>query len=181
MGLAPNLGARILSLAAPGQVAIDELTRRLLAPSFTVQALGRHALKGIAEPVAVYLVSGERPAESRFDARKGQDLAPMVGRDQELALLTGALGAGARRRRPGGAAGGRGGHRQVAPGAGAARRLRCRAGWAHPLAMLGLPHRQRAVAGDPALEPRGRLAGMQDSTDAVLDKLESADRRRTRK
>jgi class 3 adenylate cyclase/tetratricopeptide (TPR) repeat protein len=87
VGVTPNLAARLLGLAAPGQVVIDELTQRLLAPSFPVQPLGRHALKGIAQPMAAYAVSGERPADSRFDARKGQDLAPMVGRDQELALL----------------------------------------------------------------------------------------------
>ena len=66
---------------------IDELTQRLLAPSLAVQPLGRHVMKGIAQPVAAFAVSAERAADSSFDARKGPDLAPMVGRDQELALL----------------------------------------------------------------------------------------------
>ena len=87
VGLTPNLAARLLALAAPGQVVIDELTRRLLAPSFALQPLGSQAMKGIAEPVAVYAVSGERLADTRFDAHKGQNLAPMIGRDHELALL----------------------------------------------------------------------------------------------
>ncbi len=156
VGLAPNLGARILGLAAPGQVAIDELTRRLLAPSFTVQALGRHALKGIAEPVAAYLVSGERPAESRFDARKGQDLAADGRARPRARAADGALGAGARRRRPGGVAGGRGGHRQVAPGACAAGRMRMPGRMGASSGNARLPHGQRSVAGDPAPGPRGR-------------------------
>ena len=88
VGLAPNLAARVLGLAGPGQVVIDELTQRLLAPSFAVQPLGRHALKGIAQPVAAFAVSDERAVDSSFDARRGPDLAPMIGRDQELALLT---------------------------------------------------------------------------------------------
>ena len=86
VGVTPNMGARLQALAAPGQVVIDELTRRL-APAFAVQPLPAQALKGIAGPVAAYAVSGERATDSRFDARKGHDLTPMVGRDQELALL----------------------------------------------------------------------------------------------
>ena len=88
VGLTPNLAARLLSLAAPEQVVIDGLTRRLLSPSFSMQSLGSHALKGIGEPVAAYAVRDERAADSRFDARKGHDLAPMVGRGTELALMT---------------------------------------------------------------------------------------------
>ncbi len=87
VGVTPNMGARLQALAAPGQVVIDELTRRL-APAFAVQPLPPQALKGIAEPVTAYAVSAERATDSRFDARKGHELTPMVGRDQELALLT---------------------------------------------------------------------------------------------
>lgn len=86
VGVTPNMGARLQALAAPGQVVIDELTRRL-APAFAVQPLPAQALKGIAELVTAYAVSGERPTDSRFDARKGHELTPMEGRDQELALL----------------------------------------------------------------------------------------------
>jgi len=87
VGLTPNLGARLLTLAETGQVVIDELTRQLLPSSFTVLSLGRHVLKGIGEPVDAYAVGGEQLADSRFDARRGQALVPMIGRDQELALL----------------------------------------------------------------------------------------------
>jgi len=89
VGVTPNLAARVLGIAAPGQVVIDELTRRLLAPGFAVQSLGRHAFKGIDQAVPTYAVSGEPVAESRFDAHngQGQDIPPMIGRDQELALL----------------------------------------------------------------------------------------------
>ena len=87
VGETPNLAARLQALAAPGQVAIAAATRRLLGAGFALEALGERALKGIGEPVQAYLVTGERPVESRFEARSGPSLLPMVGRDQELALL----------------------------------------------------------------------------------------------
>jgi len=50
--LAPNLGARLQALAAPGQVVVDELTRQLLAASFAAEPLGCLTLEGFAKPVA---------------------------------------------------------------------------------------------------------------------------------
>jgi len=87
VGLAPNLAARLLGLAEPEQVVIDKLTRQLLAPSFALQPLGSHTLKGVGGPVAAYAVVGERPTDTRFDAHRGHEVTPMVGREQELALL----------------------------------------------------------------------------------------------
>ena len=87
VGVTPNLAARLQALAAPGQVVLDATTAALLCASFEVQRLGEHALKGVPEPVAVYAVIAERPADSRFDSRSGPQLAPMIGRGEELALL----------------------------------------------------------------------------------------------
>ncbi|HEY9065383.1 MAG TPA: AAA family ATPase [Burkholderiaceae bacterium] len=87
VGAAPMVTAQLQALAPPGQVVIDELSARLLGSSFVLHPLGRHMLQGIAEPVTAYAVTGEKPADSRFDARQGQALAPMVGREQELSLL----------------------------------------------------------------------------------------------
>jgi class 3 adenylate cyclase len=88
VGETPNLAARLQALAAPGQVVIAEATRRLLGTSFVLENLGERELKGISEPVQACAVTGERPVESRFEARSGPSLLPMVGRDQELALLS---------------------------------------------------------------------------------------------
>jgi hypothetical protein len=74
------------TVAGPGQVVVAETTRRLLGAGFIVDELGQHALKGLSERVNVYAVSGERAIETRFEARAGA-LQPIVGRDQELALL----------------------------------------------------------------------------------------------
>jgi class 3 adenylate cyclase/predicted ATPase len=87
VGETPNLAARLQAVAAAGQVVIAEPTRRLLGASFELEDLGEHDLKGIDRPVNAFAVAGERSVESRFEARSGLALLPMVGRDQELALL----------------------------------------------------------------------------------------------
>jgi class 3 adenylate cyclase len=87
VGETPNFAARLQSIAAPGQVVIAGATRRLLGAAFALEDLGERELKGIGTPVQAYAVTGERPLESRFEAMSGPALLPMVGRDQELALL----------------------------------------------------------------------------------------------
>jgi class 3 adenylate cyclase/predicted ATPase len=87
VGETPNLAARLQGIAAPGQVVIAEGTRRLLGAGFVLEDLGERELKGIGTPVQAYAVTGERPLESRFEAMSGPALLPMIGRDQELALL----------------------------------------------------------------------------------------------
>ena len=85
VGDTPNLAARLQEVATPGQVVIAGATRRLLGERFELADLGPQTLKGLAEAEA-FAVVGERALESRFEAHSGQVL-PMVGRDQELALL----------------------------------------------------------------------------------------------
>ena len=87
VGDTPNLAARLQGVAEPGTVVIAEATRRLLGDLFELRALGAQSLKGIAEPVPAFAVLGERALESRFAARQGGGVAPLVGRDQELGLL----------------------------------------------------------------------------------------------
>ena len=86
VGDTPNLAARLQTVAQPGQVVIADATRQLTGTGFTMSSLGPRALKGIADPVEAFAVLGARAQESRFVQRSGL-LSPMVGRDQELALL----------------------------------------------------------------------------------------------
>ena len=44
-------------------------------------------LKGIAEPVQAWTVTGVLSVESRFQAARRVDLSPLVGRDEEITLL----------------------------------------------------------------------------------------------
>jgi hypothetical protein len=82
-----NLAARLQGIAAPGQVVIADLTRRLLGASFELDNRRARALKGISEPTRAFAVIGERAVESRFEAMSGPSVLPIFGRDQELALL----------------------------------------------------------------------------------------------
>ena len=86
-GETPNLAARLQTLAEPGGVVVAPSTRRLVGELFEFVDLGPHDLKGFAKPVTAFTVEGERTVASRFEARSSSAVLPMVGRDQELALL----------------------------------------------------------------------------------------------
>jgi class 3 adenylate cyclase/tetratricopeptide (TPR) repeat protein len=86
LGSAPNLGARLQSLAEPGQVLVSGVTQRLAGAFFDFEPLGLRSLRGVAEPVAVYRALAERPVASSADCADRESI-PVVGRDGELALL----------------------------------------------------------------------------------------------
>jgi len=87
VGETPNLAARLQEVAPPGGVVVADGTRRLLGEVFDLRSLGPTRLKGFARPVPGFLVVCERPADSRFETLRPGRLLPMVGRDQELALV----------------------------------------------------------------------------------------------
>ncbi|HEX6313263.1 MAG TPA: adenylate/guanylate cyclase domain-containing protein, partial [Gemmatimonadaceae bacterium] len=88
VGETPNLAARLQSLAGPGQVVISNSTRRLLGDSFDLTDLGAPAIKGIAGPVQLWKVESVRRTSGRFEAaHAGMELTPLVGREEETALL----------------------------------------------------------------------------------------------
>jgi class 3 adenylate cyclase/tetratricopeptide (TPR) repeat protein len=87
VGETPNLAARLQALAQPGSVVISQTTRRLLGGLFELTDLGPQRLRGFAEPLTAWRVEGEGRAEGRFEARQAAGLTPMVGREEEIALL----------------------------------------------------------------------------------------------
>jgi hypothetical protein len=87
VGETPNLAARLQTLAAPGSVVISQATRRLVGGLFELTELDAQTLKGFAAPVRAWQVTAEGQAESRFQALHGARLTPLIGRDEELALL----------------------------------------------------------------------------------------------
>jgi predicted ATPase/class 3 adenylate cyclase len=87
VGDTPNLAARLQALAAPESVVISQATRRLVAGVFELEDLGPQRLKGFAEPLTVWRVAGHGRAEGRFEARQTAGLTPLVGREEEIALL----------------------------------------------------------------------------------------------
>ncbi len=86
-GTTPNLAARLQSMAEPGQVVIDAMTRRLTGAAFVLEDLGHRELKGFAEPVAAWSVVGEGVSDSRFETTHAGALTRFIGREHELGLL----------------------------------------------------------------------------------------------
>src|SRR5262247_2313498 len=87
VGETPNLAARLQALAEPGTVVVAASTRRLLGDLFHLRDLGRHEFKGIAEPVAAWMVEGVSASESRFEAVRAAGLSDLIGREDEIDFL----------------------------------------------------------------------------------------------
>ncbi len=87
VGETPNLAARLQALAVPGAVVVASATRRLLGNLFRLHSLGRHEVKGLAEPVEAWAVEGAAASEGRFEAVRSGRLTGFVGREHELGLL----------------------------------------------------------------------------------------------
>src|SRR4051794_32946325 len=87
IGDAPNLAARLQTLAEPNTVIVAESTRRLLGDLFVLRDLGQHELKGIGELAGAWAVEGLSASESRFKAVRAAGPADFIGRQTEMDLL----------------------------------------------------------------------------------------------
>jgi DNA-binding SARP family transcriptional activator len=83
-GQAVTVAARLQQEGGPGEITVDELTRRLTAGACRFEALAELDLRGLRRPVPAFrlveLVPGASPVARRLDA-------PLVGRDRDLAVL----------------------------------------------------------------------------------------------
>jgi predicted ATPase/class 3 adenylate cyclase len=86
MGDAINLAARMEQSALPGTVQIAQDTHQLVAPFFEFEDLGGVEVKGKAEPVQAYRVSGRTAAPGRQRGIPGVE-APLIGRADESSAL----------------------------------------------------------------------------------------------
>jgi hypothetical protein len=84
---APNIAARLQGLAAPNTVVISAATYQLLGGFFACQLRGTPGLKGVAQSLEGYQVRYESTARSRLEATGSAGLTPLMGREQEVALL----------------------------------------------------------------------------------------------
>jgi class 3 adenylate cyclase/tetratricopeptide (TPR) repeat protein len=83
-GDAPNIAARVQSLAEPGTVLITARVQRQVAGLFVAEERGNHALKGVPEPTALFKLVRASGGGRRSGPRQ---LTPLVGRDEEIAML----------------------------------------------------------------------------------------------
>jgi class 3 adenylate cyclase/predicted ATPase len=88
VGETPNLAARLQALAEPNAVVIAAATHRLVGDLFEYRDLGAVEVKGFTEPVLAWRVLRPSAVASRFEALRGSALSPLVGREEEIDLLT---------------------------------------------------------------------------------------------
>jgi class 3 adenylate cyclase/predicted ATPase len=87
LGRTVNLAARLQQIGSPNSVVIGPGTRSLVTGWFSLEQLGQHAIKGIADAVEVALVTGETGAKDRIGASFPRNLAPLIDRTAELTAL----------------------------------------------------------------------------------------------
>src|SRR4051812_21183728 len=81
-----NTASRVQSIAAPGEVWVDETTKLLSSAAISYADVGTHTLKGKADPVALW--AARAVIASTGGAARADGLeAPFVGRDRELRLV----------------------------------------------------------------------------------------------
>jgi class 3 adenylate cyclase len=80
----PNIAARAQALAEPGAVVVTARVQRQVAGLFVAEERGSHDLKGVPEPVTLYRIVRASGAGRRAGQRH---LTPLVGRDEEIAML----------------------------------------------------------------------------------------------
>jgi predicted ATPase/class 3 adenylate cyclase/DNA-binding NarL/FixJ family response regulator len=87
VGHTVNLAARMEQTAAPGTIQLTEHTYRLVEGYFECDALGLISIKGLAEKLRAYRVTGERGGRARIDVAHERGFTRLVGRERELELL----------------------------------------------------------------------------------------------
>ncbi len=87
VGEGRNVALRLKEIAAPGQIICSEAAQRLMRGNFDCAALGPHKIKGLAQPVELFQVRSASACATSSEAAASVNLAPLIGRDQEMSLL----------------------------------------------------------------------------------------------
>jgi class 3 adenylate cyclase/tetratricopeptide (TPR) repeat protein len=85
LGDTPNVAARIQSEAEVGTLTVSDVTWKIVEGYFSGKCLGESRLKGISEPMRLWLVIGESPSRERVEV--ASTLTPFVGREHEKSIL----------------------------------------------------------------------------------------------
>ncbi len=86
-GDAVNVAARLQQAAAPGEILVGGMTRRLSADAFAFAPLDEMALKGRAEPIEAWRLERELPERPRTHGGETR----LVGRAREVDIIESAL------------------------------------------------------------------------------------------
>jgi class 3 adenylate cyclase/tetratricopeptide (TPR) repeat protein len=91
VGQTTHLAARMEQMATPGTILLAPATLQLAEGYVQVAARGPVAVKGLADPVEVYALTGGSAARTRLYAAAARGLTRFVGRDAEIEQLRRAL------------------------------------------------------------------------------------------
>jgi class 3 adenylate cyclase/tetratricopeptide (TPR) repeat protein len=91
VGQTTNLAARMEQTATPGTILLTPETRMLAEGYVTVNSLGSVTVKGIAQPMEVFQLTGTAASRTRLQVSAARGLSRFVGRHAELAALPQAL------------------------------------------------------------------------------------------
>jgi class 3 adenylate cyclase len=91
IGHTANLASRMQMIASTGSIAITEHTRRLVEGYFQLKSRGPSRVKGLAEQINVYEVTGLGPLRTRLQRAAARGLTKFVGREREMDTLLRAL------------------------------------------------------------------------------------------
>ncbi|URD60657.1 AAA family ATPase [Sphingomonas sp. KRR8] len=91
IGNAVNLASRIESRAPPGGCLICEATRGLIEWQVELELHCETMIKGVSKPQKLWRLVSVRDNATRFHRSLGRGLSPLVGRDENLAVLADAL------------------------------------------------------------------------------------------
>jgi class 3 adenylate cyclase len=92
VGQTTHLAARMQQMATPGTILLGPATLQLAEGYFEVAARGPVAVKGLAEPVEVYALTGTSTPRTRLHAAAARGLTRFVGRDADIQQIRRALG-----------------------------------------------------------------------------------------
>src|SRR5262249_34684284 len=88
VGQTTHLAARMEQLGAPGAIVIPRETLLRVEGYLEVKSLGFVRVRGLADPMEVYEITGAGPARTRLQATLTRGFTKFVGRSTELQQLT---------------------------------------------------------------------------------------------
>jgi serine/threonine protein kinase/predicted ATPase len=87
VGEARNVAVRLEDVVGPGQIVITAATERLIRGQFDCTSLGYRNIKGVPQPVELFLVQGIGEDKNPIEVAGRAGLTPLTGRDHEISLL----------------------------------------------------------------------------------------------
>jgi class 3 adenylate cyclase len=90
-GYTVGLAQRMESLAESNTCYLSAATAHLVAGYFTLDDLGAFQVKGVSEPVGVYVLRSVGALRTRFEVARARGLSRFVGREADMQALEAAL------------------------------------------------------------------------------------------